>query len=138
MSDVFKLGLSILFAATIAWTIGCSSKQPDQPTAQPATGEQMDHGAAHDDAMADDAEMRAKIEANLASLSVEDRELALKQKVCPISGDALGMMSAPLKLDVEGHTVFICCESCEEPLLSDPDRYLAKLGLVTDAPADIQ
>ena len=71
----------------------------------------------------------AKIKANLALLSTEDRALAEKQKICPVSGEPLGTMGAPKKISVAGHDVFICCKGCEKDLTSEPDKYLAKLGL---------
>jgi hypothetical protein len=71
----------------------------------------------------------AKIKANLASLSTEDRALAEKQKICPVSGEPLGSMGAPKKLSVAGHDVFICCQGCEKEITSEPGKYLAKLGL---------
>ena len=69
----------------------------------------------------------AEVTANLAKLSNEDRALAEKQKVCPVSGEELGSMGAPIKVDVKGQPVFICCEGCKEDLLSKPDEFLAKL-----------
>lgn len=63
----------------------------------------------------------------LAELSPEDRALAENQKVCPVSGEPLGAMGAPVKLDVKGQPVFICCEGCKDKILSNPDEYLAKL-----------
>lgn len=102
---------------------GCNSK-PAAPVASTGGSET---------AVTAEAELKeeAEIEANLAKLSVEDRTLAEKQKICPVSGSRLGSasMGVPEKLDVKGHDVFICCEHCEEPLLKDPDKYLAKLGL---------
>ena len=59
----------------------------------------------------------------------EVRALVAKQKICPVSGEALGAMGAPIKLTVAGHDVFVCCESCEEPLKTDPAKHLAKIGL---------
>jgi hypothetical protein len=70
-----------------------------------------------------------KIKASLALLSTEDRALAEKQKICPVSGEPLGTMGAPKKINVAGRDVFICCPGCEEDLTSQPDKYLAKLGL---------
>lgn len=141
MSRVFELSLCMLFAGAIAWTIGCGSSEPEETTSQPVAGDETDHSDHADHAMGGamaDAETTAKITANLASFSDEDRELALKQKVCPISGELLGMMEAPIKLDVKGHAVFICCENCKETLLGDPDKYLAKLGFQGDGSTDDQ
>ena len=65
--------------------------------------------------------------AGLAELSVEDRQLAEKQRICPVSGDLLGAMGKPFKTSVKGQTVFLCCEGCEQELKDNPDKYLAKL-----------
>jgi hypothetical protein len=62
-----------------------------------------------------------------AALSAEDRALIEKQKVCPVSGGALGSMGDPVKVVVKGQTVFLCCSGCEEAIKKDPDKYLAKL-----------
>jgi hypothetical protein len=77
----------------------------------------------------EDAAEAAKIKANLASMSAEDRAAVEKQKICPVSGEKLGTMGAPPKVKVAGHDVFICCKSCEEPLTKDPAKFLAKIGL---------
>jgi Cu(I)/Ag(I) efflux system membrane fusion protein len=73
------------------------------------------------------AEPDAKITEALAKLSTEDRALAEKQQVCLVSDEPLGAMGTPKKIEVKGQAVFICCESCEEDLLANPDKYLAKL-----------
>ena len=65
--------------------------------------------------------------AGLASLSAADREAALAQKTCPVSGQPLGSMGTPPKVRVDERDVFICCASCEAPLLDDPAKHLAKL-----------
>ena len=70
---------------------------------------------------------QAKIAKALAALSDEDRALAESQKICPVGGGALGSMDTPIKVDLNGRFVFICCQSCEEPLREDPEKYLAKL-----------
>jgi hypothetical protein len=67
-----------------------------------------------------------KITAAFAELSTEDRALAVKQKICPVSGEKLGTMGAPKKVDVKGRA-FICCDGCREQLLAQPDEYLAKI-----------
>lgn len=68
--------------------------------------------------------------------------LAEAQRVCAVSGEPLGSMGKPLPVQVtsaagEKRTVFLCCESCREPLLENPDRYLAQLDSAkTDTPTD--
>ena len=71
----------------------------------------------------------SKYKVAFASLSAEDRALAVKQAICPVSGEPLGAMGTPRKILVKGHDVFICCEGCESELKDNPDEYLAKLGL---------
>jgi hypothetical protein len=42
----------------------------------------------------------------------EDALLIAAQKTCPISGEALGEMGAPVKTKIGEQTVFLCCKSC--------------------------
>ncbi len=76
------------------------------------------------------------VPAALTGLSAEDRTIAEKQRVCPVSGDVLGAHGRPYKVTVKGKTVFVCCEACEKPLLANPDQYLAKL--ITEKPIEGQ
>jgi Cu(I)/Ag(I) efflux system membrane fusion protein len=57
-----------------------------------------------------------KYEEALAKLSPEDRALAEKQKVCPVSGKALGAMGTPYKVTVQGRDVLLCCSGCESKI----------------------
>jgi multidrug efflux pump subunit AcrA (membrane-fusion protein) len=68
----------------------------------------------------------AKIDANLAKLSDDDRALARKQKTCPVlTGSRLGTMGVPSKLSVDGRTVFVCCDACKAQALAEPQKTLA-------------
>lgn len=62
-----------------------------------------------------------------AKLSPEEQKMVVTQKVCPVSDGPLGGMEGLKKVEVEGRTVFLCCEHCEPELLKDPAKYLAKL-----------
>jgi hypothetical protein len=66
--------------------------------------------------------------AALSNLSPDDRVLVEKQKICPVAEYQLGLMGTPRKIDVNGTSVFICCDGCREKLLSEPAKYLAKLA----------
>lgn len=105
-----------------------SNKAPEQDSKSSAAGKTNgDHG---DDAgQAQGSAQDPEVMAALAELSPEDRSLAEKQKICPVTGELLGSMGAPLKVDVSGKPVFICCEGCKEELLKKPDEYLAKLNM---------
>lgn len=62
-----------------------------------------------------------------AGPSAADELLIAKQKLCPVTGEPLGSMGKPVKVDVAGRTVFICCKACTKPLLASPTEHLAKL-----------
>jgi hypothetical protein len=67
----------------------------------------------------------AKIRAALAKLSPEDRKLAESQKFCPVLPTSrLGSMGTPVKLRVQGETVFVCCSGCTKKALANPDPTL--------------
>jgi len=125
MSPAMVVGsaLGLALAGATAWVVGCSSQsQPATPAAQ--SEETTDRDQDQHTGTSDE-----EIPAGLAGLSAADRELAIKQKVCPVSGEKLGEMGPPIKVTVAGHDVFICCPSCKEPLEQDPGKYLAKIGL---------
>jgi len=82
-----------------------------------------DHGSHGDHSQSDMDKMKAE----LAKLSPEDAASAEKQHLCPVSGEMLGTMGAPKKIDVDGQQVWICCDGCKDKLLANPDEYLAKL-----------
>jgi hypothetical protein len=69
----------------------------------------------------------ARIAEAMAKLSEADRALAMSQKTCPVSDAPLGTMGAPVKVNVQGRDVFICCGGCRELLEEEADKYLAKL-----------
>jgi hypothetical protein len=143
MSPLTKLGFGLVAVGLFVCVVGCAKDTPPAATPAtttedaPATPPSATDGAATTPAEGDQA-AAAKIEANLASFPAEDRALALKQKICPVSGEALGSMGPPIKLNVAGHDVFICCEGCEDPLVSDPAKHLAKIGLQAAEEAAVQ
>lgn len=74
-----------------------------------------------------DQAVPAELAAVLAELAPEDRALAERQRICPVTELPLGSMGTPVKVNVSGRPVFVCCEGCRESLLADPAKYLAKL-----------
>ncbi len=77
-------------------------------------------------------ELSAEERAAFDKLVPEDRELALKQKRCPISGERLGSMGTPYKLILGNRVVFLCCGGCEGEARQDPDSILKKLDEVKE------
>ncbi len=59
-------------------------------------------------------------------LSAEDQALSDAQGYCVISGEPLGSMGPPVKLDVKGQPVFICCKGCKAKAEEDPAKTLAR------------
>ena len=42
--------------------------------------------------------------------------------------ERLGSMGPPLKLDIDGQPVFVCCAGCKKKALADPKATLAKVA----------
>ena len=63
----------------------------------------------------------------LEGLPEADHAAALSQATCPVTNKPLGSMGVPLKIDVNGRPIFICCEGCEGALQGNPQKYLARL-----------
>lgn len=130
-----------LFAAIVATSLsivlyGCNSPTASDSTdAQGAPAPTETQGVAPEgdhaeDAHGDEGGMAGMggVQAQLAKLSTEDAASAREQRVCPVSGEMLGSMGVPIKVDVDGKEVWICCEGCRDPLLENPDDFLAKLN----------
>ena len=69
----------------------------------------------------------------LAGLSKEDRSLADSQKYCAVMTESLlGSMGAPLKVEVNGQPVFLCCKGCKAKALRDAEATLAVVAKLRD------
>ena len=92
---------------------GGKSGQSSVTTVRPSTPEDPD----------------AKITASLAALSDADRREAEAQKFCPIlQSNKLGSMGPPVKLMIEGQSVFLCCDGCKDSAMENPAATLAKVA----------
>ena len=69
----------------------------------------------------------AKELAEIQQLPDSEQAMAIEQVICPVTEYNLGSMGVPPKVEVNGETVFICCEGCREALLEEPALHLAKL-----------
>jgi len=75
----------------------------------------------------------AQVRANLAKLSPEDRKIAEQQKLCPVSDEPLGgEMGVPVKVTLDGQTVFLCCKGCERRAKMDEKGTAAKAKELRD------
>ncbi len=94
--------------------VGCESK----PATGPVTSISSEHAAD-----------QAAINESLAQLSPDDRILAESQKFCAIATvNPLGTMGAPVKIDVNGESVFLCCAGCKTKALGNPEETLASVA----------
>jgi len=66
--------------------------------------------------------------AEIGKLPAGEKEIALAQIVCPVSGEHLGSMGKPVKVSAEGKTFLICCKGCTEDITKDPKAVVAKLN----------
>jgi uncharacterized protein (TIGR02231 family) len=74
------------------------------------------------------AEDMARIKANLAKLSPEDRRLAEAQVFCAIDQDSpLGMDGVPFKMMIKERPVFLCCKGCVAEAKAHPDQAIVML-----------
>ena len=118
MKYITPFTILMLVAITSLIMAGCSSAPP-APAANGDGHADHDHGDGSSD--------MDKMKAELAKMSPEDAALAEKQHICPVSGEMLGTMGAPKKVEVKGQQVWICCDGCKDALTKSPDKYLAKL-----------
>lgn len=115
------LGISLFFVSIILFA-GCG-----QPTKQPAA-KNLDVAPPAEKEKPDKPSKDDKIAAALAKLSPEDRKLAEEQKFCALENKSpLGSMGPPVKIELEGQTVFLCCKGCEKGAKANPDETLAKV-----------
>lgn len=125
------ISITLAFVVLIALTLsGCATNTTEPagsgtPVADDGHGDQ-DHGDQAQPGETGKTDME-KMKAELAKLSPEDAKSAEKQHMCPVSGEMLGTMGAPKKIDVNDHHVWICCDGCKDKLLESPDKFLAKL-----------
>lgn len=90
---------------------GCSSNSSAPATSAPPPASSSD-----------------EVQTERAKLSAEDRALVDAQEWCVVSTDErLGSMGPPLKLEIKGQPVFVCCKSCKRKAEADPDKTLAKV-----------
>ncbi len=107
--------LSALTAsAAVAVAAGCGGEKPAVPA--PASS----------GAVAPAPGVTDEVAAERAKLSPEDRALVDAQEWCAVSTDErLGAMGPPLRLDIKGQPVFVCCKGCKRKSEADSEKTLA-------------
>jgi len=70
-----------------------------------------------------DADLR-----NIEQLSEADRQMAIAQRICPVTGLPLGSMGVPIKITLRGKPLFVCCQGCVGKAKRDPEGTLKKIA----------
>lgn len=105
-----------------------------RPPAPPAAGQRREEQApagnldGQKEAPRTTAAPRPEDLKNIEQLPAADRKLALAQQVCPVTGAALGSMGVPVKIELRGRPVFLCCQGCVGKARRNPDEVLKKLA----------
>lgn len=60
----------------------------------------------------------------VALLPANEQAAAMRQRTCPVIGEPLGSMGKPIRVDVSGQSVYVCCEGCVNAVRRSPEKYL--------------
>ena len=71
-----------------------------------------------------------------AAEATDDKTLIAFQKTCPVTGNELGSMGAPVRRQVGARVVFLCCPACIEKFDQSKDKYLAQISTQLNAPPE--
>jgi hypothetical protein len=106
----------LLLACSAAFSVGCGKPEPSKVQVSPSGSKP---------GVSDDVAVER------AKLSAEGRAAVEAQEWCAISTDQrLGSMGPPLKLDITGQTVFLCCKGCQRKAEADPEKTLASVEIL--------
>lgn len=123
------LGLGLLGACSASKEQARPASGGTSPSKSAAAPESLPPAALGAKPSASETKPAAKADPEgLKELSPDDRALAEKQAICPVSKEPLGSMGTPVKVAVGSQTVFLCCSGCEEDFRKDPQKYLAQMG----------
>lgn len=87
------------------------------------------------DPAADDAQ----VEKTIGKMAPEDRALIKAQRFCPVLDRArLALDGPPVKVILDGKTVFLCCEACLPMAKTDPAKTLRKVRSLQEAAAPMK
>jgi len=63
---------------------------------------------------------------------------AEEQRICPVTGAELGTMGPSVAVEVQGKTIWTCCDACPSKVDSEPTQYLAKLTNLLSDPGGLE
>ena len=86
----------------------------------------------------DAMKLEKKIAATLAKLSASDREQAKSQRFCPLMvRTRLGADGKPIKVEVAGESIFVCCKGCADDAKDGGEATLKKVRKLRKATANM-
>lgn len=94
----------------------------------------VDTAKNHADKIVENAESLKEANKALAELPPAERRAAEAQKYCAVMSDnLLGSMGAPIKVELEGKPVYLCCEGCVKKAEANPKETLKKANALKKA-----
>ncbi len=115
----------LLVLAIAAWVVGCSSSNSRDDQAQvhhqPQTAADHDHATHDSNALVPGVGAIASAELVAAQLE------SYSAKLCPVSGEPLGVMGEPVNVQHQGKLVRLCCDSCLEAFEKAPAEFTAQV-----------
>jgi YHS domain-containing protein len=106
---------------------GDAAETPAAPAETPAAPAETPAA----DAPAADAPKVALLEdeiAKIKELPGGESEIALTQAVCLVSGEHLGAMGVPVKVEHDGKVGYLCCAGCKGDFEKDPAKFADKMA----------
>jgi Cu(I)/Ag(I) efflux system membrane fusion protein len=68
----------------------------------------------------------------LLPVSATQEERIASQRICPVTGLALGSMGDPVSAKVGDQSLLLCCSGCDSKLHARPDYFLSRIQTVSD------
>lgn len=120
------VGVSFFAALAIVFLgiAGCDDNQPATSN-KPASTAPADHGHGdrqHEGTNHDHSDAEQSEKKPVAHVPAD-----YPLKVCVVSGEDLGSMGKPVKIEHGDDTAYLCCSSCIDKFNATPDKYIAKL-----------
>lgn len=120
MFHSWKMAIGLLFLVAVTLTVGCQTQAPPATT----TSSSQTSYDEHPDEAAD-----PKVSAARAKLSPRDQPIAKAQQFCAVMKQSrLGSMGTPIKFEIKGEPVFVCCSRCKVKALKNPHETLATVA----------
>jgi YHS domain-containing protein len=82
-----------------------------------------------------------RVREGVYKVSKVDEPFIAAQKNCPVMEDSLHAMGGPLRVEVEGRAIYICCAGCAKLIIANPKKYFDQLeaeGVVAPRIAEMQ